>query len=1005
MSDDRRSTPGLRSAVAVVTLSVGLNAFTNIFTGALPENWEWTKDWKLTGTAVAIGAALSVLPALAGRAEWQRFRTALRGRLDFRYAGAYRRWAADSRGVVDATGQITVIPFSPELDDVFVHVELVPQAPGQVPAGLVGGGPSPGTRRRVSEFLQGPPRVLVVLGAPGSGKTTMLSHVVRDIVSNHRARARSLPVLLPLNDRAAAILADAGGGLPALIGGFARGLPVAEPDGWWERKLRAGRCVVIFDGLDEVPGADERRSVVRWINEQIALFPKNDYIVSSRPHGYGGSFVTATSTLKVLPFNREQVVEFLYKWYQAVDREERGGPVSPGAAAAADHLLRQLETIHGLYDLTENPLLLTMIATVHKFGASLPTNRARLYREVCEVMLDRRGREQGRSAGLPTGHRLALLSRLAFTWMCDGVRDLDRRMLNTVLRPWLADIDPSVSAEQFLADVERDGLLVSPDKRTVGFTHQTFQEYLAARHIEDAGRPDVLVESVDKTWWREVTLLYAAENDASPIVRGALDADTENALALAFDIAATTGRLPDDLRDRLDAVLARGLEPGAEKSDRLITVEVLVKRLLSRVKITDRGARVCLRPVTADLYRLYCLDVGAAPAEGPERDRVARGIWRADAERFLTWLNDLLKGRHPRLRLPAPDELDLIEPTAPTWAAVGAGAALRWPATDRSGVTGADLSRELAADLNGSAVLAAALAELARRAIREIDLVASRMMSAAAGVGQAETWYLAARNDTGQDAEQGMRDHHARMFTRANNVRDQSRILRDALVSLERTLLRLPRAETVAVTGRACLDHAERALEQASNHQVPGVDLDFRNVRKTIGKLAARFDERDVPVTRPHHPHPLDGMLAPVDFDVARLRFPATGTMLPAETVAKSLLPKRYRPKGAIIRVDLASVAAKVRHLARGDAADPGFRAALAHLVTVAEPIVTRRQPITPGSAALVRAAAFVLARHAARGKDTALAGDLVELAAAMSLLEQRRRSPEVLETLILAYG
>jgi hypothetical protein len=156
----------------------------------------------------------------------------------------------------------------------------------------------------------------------------------------------------------------------------------------------------------------------------------------------------------VLPFTPQQVKNFLHKWYRAAERQE-APPAERAAAnargtAAADHLLGQIDAVPGLHDLTVNPLLLTMIANVHRYRQWLPENRAALYSEVCTVMVGQRDREKGipaRSSG--PEQRLSLLGRLAFHWMRLGIRDLDRRALLETLRPWLAETAPQITAEVF----------------------------------------------------------------------------------------------------------------------------------------------------------------------------------------------------------------------------------------------------------------------------------------------------------------------------------------------------------------------------------------------------------------------------------------------------------------------------------------------------------------------------------------------------------------------------
>jgi len=438
-----------------------------------------------------------------------------------RYGHRYRKWTIRARNTVEARGLGTVGPFVPELASVFIDLAVVSRAPGQVSPALVGG-IAPGERRQIWRFLDHDRRtVLAVLGAPGSGKTTLLGHVARTIALYPRGQRRPVPVLLRLRDHAAAVVADPSVTLPALIRATVRDAAGTEPTGWWESRLRTGKCIALLDGLDEVADVDQRRAVAAWVDEQLLAWPSTDVLVTSRPHGYREPLVAATETVEVLPFTPAQVEQFLRGWYRAAERHEASPDGNLAAAdargaAQADHLIDQLAAVPGLHDLTANPLLLTMIANVHRWLDRLPGNRAALYGEMFEVLLWRRDQVKGRPLAVPGPRRLELLARLAYDWMSEGVRDRDRHEVSA----WLTGLDPGVDADQFLAETLAAGVLVESRVQVLAFAHQTFQEYLAARHVRDHDLGDVLADAVEDPWWRETALLYGGARRAALRHRG-----------------------------------------------------------------------------------------------------------------------------------------------------------------------------------------------------------------------------------------------------------------------------------------------------------------------------------------------------------------------------------------------------------------------------------------------------------------------------------------------------
>mgnify|MGYP004488515513 CR=1 FL=1 len=515
--------------------------------------------------------------------EWATaFDHAVRRRLT-RYDQVYAQWVMDSRRFLDAKGLATVGMFSPEMDEVFVDVGLAARAPRQVSSGLVEPAPADAVQRlSIQDFLDGEePVVLAVLGAPGSGKTTLLNYVARATARTAKNRRRGVPVILQLRDHAAVVAAEPGIALPELIRRALPALTVAEPAGWWDNLLARGKCVVLLDGLDEVAHAGHRRDVVAWVNEQIALHPRNDFVVSSRPHGYRDAYVASATTLQLLSFTPEQVRHFLHTWYRAVEQRATGATgrdVEMLAREAADDLLDRLAAAPALYELTINPLLLTMIANVHRFRRSLPNSRADLYGEVCEVMLWRRQEAKRLDLNLPGLSKQRILAWLAYEMMRRGTRDIGRRALLDGIRPRLHRISTTITPEDFVSDVGSNGLLVERERDSYEFAHLTFQEYLAARYLQEHGLEKELVAAVDDPWWRETTLLYLAGADADPIVEAALRSGTSTAVSLAFECAEIGAELAPELRQRLDDVLREAFLPAADPESREGVAAFLARR-------------------------------------------------------------------------------------------------------------------------------------------------------------------------------------------------------------------------------------------------------------------------------------------------------------------------------------------------------------------------------------------------------------------------------------------
>jgi predicted NACHT family NTPase len=458
-----------------------------------------------------------------------------------RFDGRYRQLMLNTLRIIDLRALETKIYDAPELDEVFVDVSLAGRGPHQVPGDLLADLPIEVTERKfLGDFLDGPRSVaLAVTGAPGSGKTTLLRYTARDACRSSRKRKRTVPVLLYLRDHVTEILLTPGVPLSDLVRRSLDLYHTTEPKGWFEHRLQAGKCVVLLDGLDEVARPEDRRAVATWVERQMARYPQNDYVITSRPHGFHAAPINNALVLQVRPFTDEQITRFVRGWYFAVERCDTGAGSADIQLAKikADDLLKRLRDSPALYELAVNPLLLTMIANVHRERGKLPGRRADLYREIFQVMLGRWQQAKDIQVVLEGEKKEALLSELAFTMMRKRLLNLPRADVLTKISSALRKISTEITAEEFLADIGANGLLIEHETGVYSFAHPTFQEYLAATHIRRERSTNVLISAVNDAWWREATLLYTAKSKADPIIKACLDSGSPTALALAFDCA------------------------------------------------------------------------------------------------------------------------------------------------------------------------------------------------------------------------------------------------------------------------------------------------------------------------------------------------------------------------------------------------------------------------------------------------------------------------------------
>lgn len=356
-------------------------------------------------------------------------------------------------------------------------------------------------------------RALVVLGDPGSGKTTVLRWLAVMAAAGPIAlldqiglAERLLPVLVSVG-RLADIRRTLGEGC-AVLNALARYFQdrnvgqERELRGFLEGRLEAGECLVLLDGLDEVRG-EERNGVLRWLEMFCAQYPRSRFVASSRLVGYAGFALPGAVEVTLHRFNDKQLRRYITALMRAFRRWELGTPDDLNADREAQDLLDALLGNPRLHDLARNPLLLSSLALIHRAEGRLPRHRVQAYeifsRTLCETwgqarrlvaseggLTDIRYEEEA----LPILGDLAL--RMHEEWPA-GVapEDFVLWVLADAIRE-RGDGAPGSAeraAKEFLQRAGRDvQMLLDQGAGQWGFLHLTFQEFFAAAGLLSSER-------------------------------------------------------------------------------------------------------------------------------------------------------------------------------------------------------------------------------------------------------------------------------------------------------------------------------------------------------------------------------------------------------------------------------------------------------------------------------------------------------------------------------------
>ncbi|MBF0521385.1 MAG: NACHT domain-containing protein [Nitrospirae bacterium] len=587
--------------------------------------------------------------------------------------GFYRRYRKKiimSHDSFNVKGLGLIASYSLNLTDVFVELKIsASKNPQETAKHFLDTQDSKNARDiwdfiRITEKKDTKRKSYAIIGAPGSGKTTLLQNVAITLLNNRHKRhkiRRYTPTLLFLRDYADKIKNDNPPLSELLDKHFSdkKLFPTLKPPPkWFENKLIRGKCIVLLDGLDEVGDLDKRKAVSAWVDNQINNYPDCLFIITSRPLGYLKAPLTNINVLELCNFTAGQVRSFISKWYLENEIKSAGNvnneKVKELAKTWTEYLLQGLRQIPALIELTVNPLLLTMIAMVHKFHGKLPGSRYELYKEMCEVMLGRWRQTKGIEEEFSAGKKRFILVPLACHMMKNKLREIPINDAVTLLRQDLKKIGVKDKEEEnFFKNLhETSGILIEKETGILSFAHLTFQEYLTASCLP---KNSDWAQLITDSWWHETIRLYCAQGDATEIIKSCLNEKSISSLLFALECAEEAERVNADIRQELNDIIFNNLESDDKKLFKVAAEVILNKRLKSFTKI-DETREISTSFITCAEYQLFIDDMkkdgiyikpdhwlddkfptGIANME-------LTGITLTDSLRFCKWLTDKSNG-------------------------------------------------------------------------------------------------------------------------------------------------------------------------------------------------------------------------------------------------------------------------------------------------------------------------------------------------------------------------
>lgn len=344
-------------------------------------------------------------------------------------------------------------------------------------------------------------------GGAGTGKTTWVEAVVHEMA---RAALNSESAVIPLLVPAIALPPPGDDLWMWLASAAAYGdLHLAKA---LVPALTSGDAYVFVDGLDEIGDPRQRYLVASALATACERSPTLKVCITSRPEGMSLKILWPEfSTWHLLPFGEAQIRKYFATLTTSPPAQIESELAQAPQLAALGTSLR---TLH----------MLTLYSDAH--GLSLPRNRARLYEDVIDALLEIEHRKVHRP--FPANHVHAGYEAIAVAMALAGKTEMSLPEAYATLRSSVPSSSEEATQTFIRYMIERVMMLVQHAEGAMRFDNRSFQDFYLGKAI---ARDPALLDVLPATDLSEA-LCFAAglATDAAPVVRAAYE---RHGLALA----------------------------------------------------------------------------------------------------------------------------------------------------------------------------------------------------------------------------------------------------------------------------------------------------------------------------------------------------------------------------------------------------------------------------------------------------------------------------------------
>ncbi|MCC5668821.1 NACHT domain-containing protein [Nostoc sp. CHAB 5784] len=354
---------------------------------------------------------------------------------------------------------------------------------------------------------------LMVLGAPGAGKSTFLRKIGLEALKGKSGELQyvCIPVFIELK-----LFTKSEINIEEVVRESFRSHQFPFSEEFITKALEQGNLLILLDGLDEAR-TKKPDLPIKQIQSFVDKYKDNQFIISCRTAAYKSQFINFRE-ITIADFDDAQIQQFIQNWFSSeVDR----------LAGTGDKCWELIKNQKPTKELARTPVLLTFLCLVYDASQDLPKNRATLYKDALDILLKKWAAEK-RIQSDPIYSQLGIdlenimLAEIAYHSFKSQRLFLSHEELVNQIKEFLQNNDNApkdLDAEAVLNAIAiQQGILVERTRDIYSFSHLTLQEYLTAQYIINKHNQDInkhrqvnklVTEHLVDDRWTEVFLLIA----------------------------------------------------------------------------------------------------------------------------------------------------------------------------------------------------------------------------------------------------------------------------------------------------------------------------------------------------------------------------------------------------------------------------------------------------------------------------------------------------------------